>query len=126
MLVQTAARRFVILHHSGFGREHWDLMLEHQGVLVTWKLLKEPRAKADLPIEADRIGDHRLSYLDYEGPVSGNRGMVARVDSGAVKIEQLTTATCVFQAQGRLLSGRYELAREGESWTLRARPEPAP
>jgi hypothetical protein len=35
----------------------------------------------------ERIADHRRSYLDYEGPVSGNRGQVIRVESGVYSLE---------------------------------------
>lgn len=31
---------------------------------------------------AERIGGHRLEYLDYEGPVSGGRGRVDRASAG--------------------------------------------
>ena len=76
--------RFVVLLHetpSGYPRgAHLDLMLEHAGALRTWALEKPP-----LPGEivvAERLPDHRLEYLDYEGAVSHDRGVVSRVDSG--------------------------------------------
>jgi hypothetical protein len=112
-------RRFVILHHTGFGREHWDLMLEHEGVLLTWQLFAEPGPGLPIPIEASRIGDHRRAYLDYEGPVSGGRGFVKQVDSGSVYIEQLTADRCRFRAGGSRLSGAYELLLDPRGWTLR-------
>ncbi len=33
-------------------------------------------------IAALALPEHRLAYLDYEGPVSGNRGSVKRWDAG--------------------------------------------
>ncbi len=36
------ASRFAILHHKTAGGEHWDLMLERGGVLLTWQLEREP------------------------------------------------------------------------------------
>ena len=111
--------RFVILHHRVAGGEHWDLMLERDGVLVTWQLLREPAGSSSLPIPARRIGDHRIAYLEYEGPVSRDRGTVRRADSGAVTIEELTDSRCVFEAAGTRLAGRYVLARGvGEEWSL--------
>ncbi|HEV8059642.1 MAG TPA: DNA polymerase ligase N-terminal domain-containing protein [Gemmataceae bacterium] len=71
--------RFVILEHD-WPLLHWDLMLEAGAVLRTWRLA-EPLT-ADVEIAVTAIGNHRLHYLDYEGPVSGNRGSVVRRDSG--------------------------------------------
>lgn len=111
--------RFVILHHRVDGGEHWDLMLERDGVLLTWQLLREPVDLSSLPIPARRISDHRIAYLEYEGPVSRDRGTVRRVDSGGVSIEELTGGRCVFEAAGTRLAGRYVLARGvGEAWRL--------
>ena len=55
-------------------------MLEQDGVLRTWALAEEPAAQAEIAAEA--LGDHRLDYLEYEGPVSGDRGSVSRWDEG--------------------------------------------
>ena len=72
-------RRFVVLEHD-HPFLHWDLMLEHSGVLQTWRLLQAPQAGEW--ISAERLPDHRLHYLDFEGPVSGNRGHVHRTVAG--------------------------------------------
>ncbi len=71
--------RFVILTHD-WPTPHWDLLLEAGDALLSWRLLAEPSAGATIP--AERNADHRKMYLDYEGPVSGNRGTVTRWDSG--------------------------------------------
>jgi hypothetical protein len=76
--------RFVVLRHELPAKSqrslHWDLMLERDGVLLTWALAEEPTpGKA---ISAMRLADHRLAYLNYEGPVSGDRGTVTRWDAG--------------------------------------------
>ncbi len=72
--------RFVILEHD-HPFLHWDLMLEDGSVLKTWRLAQAPE-QGGKPIEAAPLGDHRALYLDYEGPVSGGRGMVRRWDAG--------------------------------------------
>jgi DNA polymerase Ligase (LigD) len=72
--------RFVILEHD-YPILHWDLMLEVGSELRTWRLGKEPVPLGD-SIEATPLGDHRVAYLDYEGPVSGGRGTVRRWDRG--------------------------------------------
>lgn len=71
--------RFVILEHD-HPVLHWDLMLQAGEVLQTWRLAEAPTLGCT--VEATALGDHRLAYLDYEGPVSGNRGVVRRWDGG--------------------------------------------
>ena len=70
--------RYVILEHHWYGI-HYDLMLEHQHVLQTWRL-ETPLTVGNMP--AVLLPDHRLEYLTYEGPISGNRGNVRRVAEG--------------------------------------------
>ncbi len=74
-------RRFVILLHDHPFR-HWDLLIEKDDCAETWRLMRKPCLNE--PIYAEPIADHRLMYLDYEGPVSGNRGQVTRVLRGIV------------------------------------------
>jgi hypothetical protein len=77
--------RFVVLHHqmpaSFSRRDHWDLMLEADGSLRTWALDEPPQLGET--IQGMPLADHRLAYLDYEGPISGNRGTVASFDRGS-------------------------------------------
>ncbi|QDU57721.1 DNA polymerase ligase N-terminal domain-containing protein [Aeoliella mucimassa] len=82
--------RFVLLRHDvppEFGRaSHWDLLLEQADACATWALDELPAGLSAesnlLVVVALRLGDHRKHYLDYEGPVSGNRGVVSQVTSG--------------------------------------------
>lgn len=68
---------------------HWDLLLElDNGELLTWQIASFPDLKSltqSLEIPAKRLKNHRLIYLDYEGPISGNRGSVQRLASGVYK-----------------------------------------
>lgn len=79
--------RMVVLWHevgaaNAFDRpSHFDLMFEMEGSLWTWAIGKWPPENGER-LEAIRLQDHRLAYLDYEGPVSGNRGEVFRRDFG--------------------------------------------
>lgn len=117
MLLAMAAR-FVILHHTTAGGEHWDLMLEHGDALLTWQLPRDPSGDAGLPMPAIRIDDHRKRYLDYEGPISRGRGDVRRVDSGTVEILELTASRCVFTLGGGQLHGRFVLTAQAGEWVL--------
>jgi bifunctional non-homologous end joining protein LigD len=66
--------RFVIHQHSA-RRLHWDLRLEHDGVLVSWAV---PKGMPEEPGEnrfAAHTEDHPLEYLDFHGEIpKGNYG----------------------------------------------------
>ena len=71
--------QFVLLEHD-HPELHWDFMLELDDVLLTWRLDRIPDKAGE--IAAVSLSDHRMVYLDYEGPISGNRGSVKRIQSG--------------------------------------------
>lgn len=127
--------RFVILHHTGTppgGRgDHWDWMFDWpskrfggaiallaggagaaggtgdgSGPLVTFSSVRSP-AEWDSGSEFESLPVHRRRYLDYEGPISGNRGNVQRVASGWIRWLRMST---------------YELAWSVESVEFRAQP----
>jgi hypothetical protein len=105
--------RFVILEHD-HPFLHWDLMLESGDVLRTWRLRAKPQASpplAVLQVSAELLGDHRKAYLDYEGPVSGNRGHVKRWDAGTFAWETDTADRVVVRLQGQRCAGTAILER---------------
>jgi DNA polymerase Ligase (LigD) len=116
--------RFVVLTHD-HPKLHWDFMLEHEGVLRTWRLAKEPDATDS--IEAEPLADHRIAYLEYEGPVSGGRGEVRRWDRGNYELIESSPERVVVRLAGSRLRGEAALERTVESanWTfqMRARPD---
>ena len=77
-------RRFVLLLHRAGPKSdrpsHWDLMIEAGESLATWAFLTDPMALRDQL--AERLAPHRRSYLEYEGPISGERGEVTRTVGG--------------------------------------------
>jgi hypothetical protein len=120
--------RFVILRHEtppGRGRRlHWDLMLESGGVLRTWALAKEPTIGAS--IAAELLPDHRLAYLDYEGPVSGDRGTVERWDCGEYIVREESSDRVAVELTGARIRGIAVVERCTEApadrWTFSWRP----
>src|SRR5262249_53933241 len=108
-----AAMRFVILEHD-HPFLHWDLMLEAGGGLQTWRLAGTPEPGKS--IAATALGDHRLMYLDYEGPVSGDRGTVKRWDAGTFDVEMATDDARVVVLHGGRVRGRIRLEKMDEEW----------
>ena len=115
--------RFVILEHD-HPVLHWDLMLEAGDVLQTWRLAQPPESSS--PIEATQLPDHRLLYLDYEGPVSGDRGRVSRWDAGRyVEDANSPAGTRILIMAGMKIRGKVRLERvEGTTWRFTWLSEP--
>jgi hypothetical protein len=116
--------RFVVLRHEtppGSPRGlHWDFMLEQDGALRTWALAEEPRA--DCAIDAHELAVHRVAYLQYEGPVSGDRGSVARWDEGDFALLSEVAEHLELSLTGRRLFGHVRLERDPSDplhWTFR-------
>ncbi|HEX4590592.1 MAG TPA: DNA polymerase ligase N-terminal domain-containing protein [Gemmataceae bacterium] len=106
--------RFVILDHDHPSR-HWDFLLESGPALRSWRLLAEPQRGQS--IAAELLPDHRPIYLDYEGPVSGDRGRVSRWDAGIFDWERNETDFVCAKLSGERVNGRVELRRSAVGWT---------
>ena len=101
--------RYVILEHD-YPSLHWDLMLEAGEVLRTWRLAEPPQPGRT--VQATAVFDHRLMYLDYEGPISGNRGKVVRWDAGSFTWGADCPDRIVLFMNGQRLHGTAVLQRE--------------
>jgi hypothetical protein len=115
--------RFVVLQHDGPEGRHWDLMLEAGEALATWALPSAPGLPGPAPARA--LPDHRLAYLDYEGPIAGGRGSVVRWDEGTYQLERREPGQWEVLLSGRRLDGRLVLQRVGadpSQWTFALRP----
>jgi hypothetical protein len=113
--------RFTILAHD-HPVPHWDLLLEldEQGPLATWRMLDDPGHGSLW--RAESLPAHRRVYLDYEGPVSGDRGTVVRWDCGEYESEagaEVMRQGGVISCEGTLWSGRIELIPGQPHWTFR-------
>lgn len=102
---------FVILYHQtppGYDKpSHFDLMLEDGDVLKTFTLWEFPSVEEVACCEPDF--DHRIAYLDYEGPVSRNRGEVTQADAGTFTWIMRESDRLVVELAGKRLQGKLRL-----------------
>lgn len=117
-------RRYVVLFHvHPTDGDHYDLMIEAGSTLATWRAMERPEsASADHPVNCLQIGNHRTVYLDYEGPVSGNRGHVRQHDVGHCTTSTLGTSRITVRFAGNVLNGDFVLERDegaADQWRLR-------
>lgn len=129
------SRRYVVLFHDGWGvttaasqgrGPHFDWMFEADEGLRTWATVERLRLGEADAAEAAELPLHRAAYLDYEGPVSGDRGSVRRVEQGTFRV-LLDTADrfeveVVGDRAGRLILGRDHLP-DRSLWRIEFRPQ---
>ena len=104
-------RRFVVQEHHAT-RLHWDLRLEHDGVLVSFAI---PNGLPDAPKDnrlAVHTEDHPLEYLEFEGEIPkgqyGARSM--RVwDRGTYEVLKWEPRKIEVLLHGERVQGRYAL-----------------
>ena len=116
--------RFVLLRHEmppeSDRPPHLDFMIQRGDTLRVWALPHEPQPGEPLP--AKPLPDHRLAYLDYEGPVSENRGHVKQVDAGTYSVVEEDAASLLLDLSGGHLRGTIRLTEQGEGWLLEFAP----
>lgn len=98
--------RFALLYHD-HPRIHWDLLLEEGNVLRAFRLDEPP--EIGRTFQAERINDHRLIYLEYEGPISGGRGEVLQWDAGQFEWRHDSAERIAVDLVGRNFRGRLEM-----------------
>ena len=92
---------------------HWDLLIEvpDQSLLATWRLTDNPLL-INTPVVAERIQDHRRIYLEYEGPLTRNRGFVHHLDHGPANIIKLVGDELHVMLEGAQLRGQFRIRRD--------------
>ncbi len=121
-LAKSAARPFVLLKHDlpeGSAIDsHWDLMIQDGDHLATWRLKFDLFQTAQQT--AERIDNHRLTYLTFEGPISNNRGTVRRAVRGEFRVYTWTDANISGELHGQANVIEIYLTRTGKSshWLL--------
>ncbi len=113
--------RFVIQEHHA-RRLHWDLRLEHDGVLRSWAV---PRGIPPDPKRnhlAVHTEDHPLEYLDFEGDIPKGEyggGQMRIWDRGRYEAEKMRDDELIVTLHGDRARGRYALFQtDGDNWMI--------
>lgn len=112
--------RFVVQMHKRQDQPtHWDLMLEKDQVLKTFRMPMAPEFIGDQAAEVILIQDHPLRFLTYQGPVNQGQGQVQIVEAGTYKTINCTTDCWIIKLHGSYIRGRFRLAHShGDTWHL--------
>ncbi len=112
-------KQFVAQEHKTTNGIHWDLMLEWTETLRTWRITTHPADIQNASIVAERIFDHPLKFLTYEGLVQNGTGSVRIIDGGCLVFRSTAKDVLSFELRGDLLRGFYTLRKEKDSfWIL--------
>jgi hypothetical protein len=103
-------REFVIQQHTTPEGLHWDFMLREGEILQTFRLDGPPEKALEQPLNAEKIHDHPLRFLTYQGPVNQGRGKVRLVESGTYTIKEKTDSRTKLSMNGRILQGHFLLS----------------
>ena len=126
--------RFVVQQHDAT-RLHWDLRLEHDGVLASWALPRGIPLDPDEDRLAVRTEDHPLEYLEFHGTIPKGQygaGEMEIWDRGTYRPEKFENAKVVAEFNGERLRGRYALFRiakpdeRTDSWLIHRMDPPEP
>jgi len=108
---EPTARRFVVQEHHAT-RLHWDLRLEHDGVLASWAIPNGiPPDPADNRL-AVHTEDHPLQYLDFHGEIPAGEygaGTMRIWDQGTFDTHLWDDKKVEVTFHGERLCGRYGL-----------------
>ncbi|WP_439496858.1 DNA ligase D [Bosea sp. (in: a-proteobacteria)] len=116
--VKEAGGAFVIHKHAA-RRLHYDLRLEHDGVLWSWAVTRGPSLDPDEKRLAVHVEDHPLDYGGFEGTIPKGEygaGSVIIWDEGQWQPEGdpafgLKKGHLAFELKGHKLAGRWHLVR---------------
>ncbi len=141
-------RHFVVQKHQA-SHLHYDLRLEHAGVLKSWAVPKGPSMDPRDKRLAVQVEDHPLAYEDFEGRIPEGQygaGLVEIWDKGSYAVDGgpgedpakvmaagLLKGHIDFRLDGKKLRGLFTLVRlkprgdgKNNQWLLMKRSEPVP
>ena len=113
-------KNFVIQRHTHCDNPvHWDLMLELENTLETYRLEIPPDKLSFQQSLAVKIADHQLKFLTYEGPVNKGSGSVEIAERGKYRITQSDSCESIIEFDGIDLKGVFRLQHiEAQNWRI--------
>lgn len=112
--------RFVVHFHS-HQKNHYDLMIEKNESLITWQI--EEKDLIDILngkiINVKKIQDHRKVYLDYEGPITCDRGYVEIFDTGEYEEIEWNNLNIILNFFGKKITGKLQIINRNNNYTLK-------
>jgi bifunctional non-homologous end joining protein LigD len=118
---RTRKPQFVVQEHHA-RRLHWDLRLEHDGVLLSWAIPKGIPPAPQPNHLAVHTEDHPLEYLDFEGEIPRGEygaGKMIIWDRGTYDPEKIEDREVIVTLHGERVHGRYVLFRtDGDNWMI--------
>ncbi|WP_336087107.1 ATP-dependent DNA ligase [Nocardia sp. SSK8] len=113
--------RYVVQEHHA-RRLHWDVRLEHDGVLASWAVPKGPPTEPKHNRLAVRTEDHPMEYLDFHGTIPKGEygaGEMTIWDSGTFLTEKWREDEVIVELDGERLQGRYAFIQtKGDQWLM--------
>lgn len=120
------ALRFVIQEHHATAL-HWDVRLEHDGVLVSWAVPKGLPPDPHVNHLAIQTEDHPLAYIDFAGEIPEGEyggGRVIQWDRGTYDLHKWQEDEVIVTLHGRRVAGKYVLFRTGGKHWMVHRMDP--
>lgn len=118
---------FVVQKHAAT-RLHYDLRLEHDGVLMSWAVPQGPSLDPSVKRLAVHTEDHPIEYADFEGTIPKGEyggGEMIVWDRGSLAFDEdpdagLERGKLLFTLHGYKLHGQWTLVRMKDSreWLL--------
>ncbi|MBW3562456.1 MAG: ATP-dependent DNA ligase [Actinobacteria bacterium] len=119
--------RFVIQQHDAT-RLHWDLRLEHDGVLLSFALPRGVPWNPDENRLAVHTEDHPIEYLGFHGEIPEGEygaGEMTIWDRGTYEPEKIEDDGVTVTLHGTRVSGQYALFPiDGRDWMIHRKDPP--
>ena len=115
-----AAGGIFVIHKHAATRLHYDLRLEHDGVLWSWAVTRGPSLDPHEKRLAVHVEDHPIEYAPFEGTIPQGRIWRAAPSSSGTRAPGCPSTTrpramkkghIDFELKGEKLSGKWHLVR---------------
>ena len=111
-----------VVHRHHASRLHYDMRLEHNGVLKSWAVPKGLPPRPGIRRLAVSVEDHPLEYVNFEGAIPKGEyggGMMWKFASGRYEISKQKTDGFYFRLHSPQLNGEYRIHNTKENqWLL--------